>query len=214
MMDNLPAEERARSGYNLLFQHPLPPAGEGPARVNLHLLSEPEIGGFLPSVILMASVAAQGTQLHGEVADKLRQLASTRGSEPCKLHDWSAPVTLEWPLRLALTRMGDTAAKRDLLASIHDAGTAERIFLLDCIHLVDDPPALHQIAAACLHDLREILHGVPFGAAPKRRLADYAVDQLVKRLKLPVAFRPGIGSRYSESQLQETAALLRQSIPS
>jgi hypothetical protein len=73
---------------------------------------------------------------------------------------------------------------------------------------------LHQIASACLGDEQEILQGVPFGAWPKRRLADYAVDQLTKRLKLPVSFKPGILSRYSEAQIEETARLVRQSIPS
>jgi hypothetical protein len=217
LLENLPGEERARSAYALLFEHadlPVELPAEGPARVNLQLLSDPGAVRFLPAVILMASAVAPQSSVEAGIVAKLKELASTRGEEPCTLHDWSGPVALAWPLRLALTKLGDAKAKHGLLESIHPASAAEKMFLLDCIHLVNDPQVLHQIASACLGDEQEILQGVPFGAWPKRRLADYAVDQLTKRLKLPVSFKPGILSRYSEAQIEETARLVRQSIPS
>lgn len=198
------------AAYRIFVDAPESVAGDPDAgEALLKLLST---DGPSPAGILLSALAA------GKAAiEPLRKIAASGTEEQVKLHNWSLPVSAAWPARMALSRLGDADSRQWILIALESATPAERIFALDSIGVIDDPTTLHQVAANYLNDESEISSGgggVPSGAGPHRRIADYAVDQLIERLKLPVSFERRPSARYEQAQIDETRQLIRQSIPS
>jgi hypothetical protein len=199
-------EVQARAAYHVYAANPELVRGEAGAREGLERLI---LSGFpSPAAILLSThVPSPALRAH------LRAMEVERGTDMVKLYPWSLPVAMRWPLALALSRMGDHEARVRLLEWIGAASLAERLLVLDAIQSIDDPTVLQQVSGY-LEDGREIDRGVPSGAIPRRRLQDFAVDQLVGRLRLPATFQLNPHGRYTEKEIQETGRLLRGTIPS
>ncbi|MBI3680101.1 MAG: hypothetical protein HY235_06860 [Acidobacteria bacterium] len=197
---------QARAAYHLFVENPDSVSGDAAAAESLDRLIQS--GESSPAVLLLASFAPTPRTL-----GLLRTLKAERGEEPAKLHPWSHPVGLCWAADLSLARLGDPQARSALLESIATATLAQRLLVLDAISAIDDPTVLHQVATY-LADNSEISTGVPHGAEPRRRLQDYAVDQLAARLRLPLSFPLNSHGRYGSAEIEETRRLVRQSIPS
>jgi hypothetical protein len=141
----------------------------------------------------------------------LKELTSSHGGDPVKLHSWSRPVPLRVAAAVALSRAGDPAARREILEHAPQYDNATRVFLLDVLGDIDSPEIWHALSAY-LADTAEIREGVPSGAE-RRRVCDHAADALIELLKLPVSFARNPGGRYTPAEIDETRRLFRNTVP-
>jgi len=141
----------------------------------------------------------------------LQRLMKDHGEDAVKLMSWSRTVPLRVAALVALSRAGDSGARRTLLQQASDYPDNVRVFLLDVLKDIDAPEVLH-VLSAYLKDETEIREGVPSGAE-RRRVADHAVDALIDTLALPVKFERNPGGRYSVQQIEETHRVLRENVP-
>jgi hypothetical protein len=135
-----------------------------------------------------------------------------RRDERTKLRPWLRPVSIRLPSLAALSRQGDSGARRSLLEHIDQAPIDDIVFLLAIAREFDDPVILHALSRF-LGDERLVAGGVPSGATPQRRLADLTADAIIDRLQLPVSFARRPSGRYSPEQLDEVRRLLRGAAP-
>lgn len=145
-------------------------------------------------------------------AAALRATLQEFGAEHTKLTDSAPLVSVTLPAQVALSQLGDSAAREDLLRAIPRTSVAETEFLLSVLRDIDSPTVLHAIKNM-LGDGREIASGVPSGAGPRRRVQDAAVNALVDRLQLKVSFDLTDSRRYSDEQIAQTRALIDKSLP-
>jgi hypothetical protein len=144
-------------------------------------------------------------------ADVLKRIAQQHAEEPVKLASWSRTVPLRVAASVALSRAGDSEARRSILEHASEYPDNVRVFLLDALKEIDAPEILHALSQY-MKDETEIPEGVPSGAA-RRRVADHAVDAFIDALSLPVTFERNPGGRYSQQQIDETQRLLRENVP-
>jgi HEAT repeat protein len=122
------------------------------------------------------------------------------------------PVKARLPARIALARLGDKIAMRDVANLTDQASVEEWQFLFAVIRDINAPRMLHAIKRA-LDDTRETSAGIPSHAGPKRRVCDEAASALAARLNLKTSFPPTAVQRYTAEQLAEVHRLIDETIP-
>lgn len=178
------------------------------------ILSDPRNAKALEKGVANANRSAIGILLLSHVSGSealLRALIREHGDELLKLRPWSRAVPLRLVADVALSRIGDRDARLRLLQGSADFSNAERVFLLDVLPEIDAPELWHAISSY-LSDETEIPEGVPSGAAP-RRVCDYAVDAITKRIPLQVSFAARPSGRYTREQIEETRDALTKRVP-
>lgn len=129
-----------------------------------------------------------------------------------RMRSWSLPVPGSLPVAVALSRLGDAEARKELLAAIDKGDQGEVEFLLGALREVDSPEVLHA-AARALEDTRPVDHRVPAGVEPRPRLCDVAAGAFITRLKLKVPFEVSSGAQYSPEQIELVRRAIRSAIP-
>ena len=178
------------------------------------ILSDPSNAKALETNIANGNRSAIGILLLAHISESgalLRALIREHGDEHLKLKPWSRAVPLRLVADIALSRLGDRDARLRLLQGVADFSNAERVFVLDVLPEIDAPELWHAISSY-LSDETEIPEGVPSGA-PRRRVCDYAVDAITKRIALPVSFTSQSSGRYTRKQIEETRDALRKRAP-
>jgi len=174
-------------------------------------------GSALRASVLAGNHAAACLLLLGyfpaaENEQALRAMVEGFGAERTKLSDWGPVVAVALPAQVALSQLGDGAAREALLRTIDRASVADMEFFLSVLRDIDSPTVLHAIKKA-LDDDREIAGGIPSGAGPRRRLRDAAVDAFVRRLNLKVDFELTDSRRYSDEQVAQVRRSMDASLP-
>lgn len=174
-------------------------------------------GLALRASVLAGHRTAAGLLLLGYFPDAeneraLRVVVDEFGAERTKLSDWTPLVAVALPAQVALSQLGDHAARAALLRAIDHASIAEAEFFLSVLRDIDSPTVLHAVKKT-LGDNREIASGVPSGAGPRRRLSDAAVNAFVRRLNLKVDFELADSRRYSDEQVAQVRRLIDTSLP-
>lgn len=146
------------------------------------------------------------------VTSALQELRSQGPESRTKLEEWLPPVPVRLAATVALSRLGDREARRALLEATTEQDLAARQFLLGVVRDIDSPEVLHALAAY-LDDTRLTGSGAPAGAESQRRLCDDAVNALVRRLKLKVAFPLSEAQPYLPAQIDQVRARLVEVIP-
>lgn len=159
-----------------------------------------------PAVLLLG----YGPAAH--VTPALQKLRAQGETSRTKLEDWMPPVPVRLAAEVALSRLGDTQARRALLHAASQDDLAIRQFLLGVVRDIDAPEVLHALGAF-LSDTRLTGSGAPSGAESQRRLCDDAVNALVRRLKLKVDFPLSEAQPYSQAQIDQVRARLAEPIP-
>lgn len=157
------------------------------------------------AAILLLGAFSQG------VEGRLRAAADS--TSLVKLADSDLPVPASLPAQVALSALGDSLARSALDEAIARGDIAELLFLLDVLPLLDDTSTIVTLATKTLDDERPVAGGVPAGAEPSRRVADRAVEALVKRLKLKPSFDLDEAKRYSAAQIAEVRKSVVSAIP-
>jgi hypothetical protein len=200
------ADIRQRAAGHL-YEH------QDPVRVAGHT----ELAQALQHYLTLESDAAAAVLLLSYFPDAATQAALQRvranaAAALTKLRPWLPVVPLALPVDMALSRLGESEARRALLQRIADGRLEELQFLLEAIREIDAPAVLHALTAT-LADEREISSGVPSGAEPRRRLADLAVNAFVKHLRLQVNFELADEKRFSQAEIDQVKARINETLP-
>src|SRR5262245_38351935 len=178
------------------------------------MLAQPGVGDALRASVEHGNRTASAVLMLGHVpgaAELLKKLTTEHGDAPVKLQLWSDVVPLRLPATVALSRLGDAQARRQLLESISELDTAGRLFLLDILPSFETPVVWHALSGY-LKDSHEIRVDVPSGA-PKRRVCDHAVDAFLDKFAFKVSFQRKPGGRYAPGEIEETQRALRNHAP-
>lgn len=143
----------------------------------------------------------------------LRAIVEDGETPPVKLHPWQRPVPAELAATIALSRLGDPAARDALLQRQPPMPAEELAFLLSVLPAIDAPAVLHHLAALALDDEREVAGGVPSGAGPARRLCDKAVDAFAARLDLRLPFALNPAGCYDEAERRAVREAMTGTVP-
>ncbi|MEA3640815.1 MAG: hypothetical protein VBE63_12840 [Lamprobacter sp.] len=142
----------------------------------------------------------------------LEQAATTDDTEMTRLQPWSEQVPVRLPADVALSRLGDPAARARIFGTIEAGDLASLAFLVAVLRDIDSPEVL-QALSRTLNDDREIPVD-PTGAPPAvRLLQDVATEAFITRLGLSVSFQQDANGHYSAAQRQEVLAQIKGSIP-
>jgi HEAT repeat protein len=145
--------------------------------------------------------------------ETLRDLRDRHGGGRTEVFSWSPVVPISLAADVALSRLGDEAARRALTSRI-EAGELEDLqFLLYTLRDIDSPPVIHALMDATLDDMREVPGEVPSGAEPQIRLQDLAVTQLVKRFGLRMPFDVSGDRRYSDDEIAAVREAVDKRVP-
>lgn len=178
--------------------------------------SHPEAGRVMAESVMTGNTDAAVLLLLGwfpvpasEAA--LRATLLRRGDGPTELQAWAPVVPAALPAKVALSRLGDEAARLDLARTAAAGSLPETLFLLSVLGDIDAPETLRALGRA-LGDLREAPGQTPSGAGPARRVCDVAVDALVERLGLSVEFPRSRYRRYEAAQIDAVRSALNQAL--
>lgn len=157
-------------------------------------------------------------------AARLLLLAFAPGGEPVlesaldddrlvKLSDDRPAVEAALAAEVALSRRGSGEARSRLLDRISAGETADLVFLLEAIAMIDAPEILHALAERTLSNEQEIGGAVPAGVSPGRRITDLAVEAFISRLDLRTGIETSAVKRYGPEEIEQVRSAIAGSIP-
>lgn len=187
-----PDPDHAARAANALYSHGL----------SAETFADPEAAHALAQSVTAGNRTAASILLLGyapSTAPLLHKLIREHGGDAVKLQSWSRIVPLRVAASVALSRLGDSIARRSLLENAESYPQNVRVFLLDVLPYLDAPEVLHAVSNY-LRDASAIPEGVPSGAA-QRRLCDHAVDAFIDRFRFPVSFPRNPGGRYKPEEI-------------
>jgi HEAT repeat protein len=154
-------------------------------------LRDPSVAEALVASVLGGNDSGGAILLLGYVAGErgiaaLNKLRERGAGQSTELFNWSPVVPVPFAADVALTRLGDQAAKARILATIGDGDFDKLSFLLYALRDIEDRNVLRSLADASLADQRPAQGDAPSGADLGIRLADVAAAQFVKRFGLSV----------------------------
>jgi hypothetical protein len=152
---------------------------------------DPSVGAALAASVLGGNRTGGAILLLGYVAgeDSVAALSTLREREAgqsTEVFVWSPVVPVPFAADVALTRLGDEAARARVLATIRDGDFDALSFLLYALRDIEDRDVLRALADATLTDERPAQGDAPAGADLGIRLADVAAAQFVKRFGLSI----------------------------
>ncbi len=154
--------------------------------------------------VRMGNVAAAALLLLGAAADdESKALLRERQTMPRVQLKWAhntQPVSEGLVAATARLRFAAEEARPVVLRALEKKDIAEVRFFLDAVDYVEDREVLRRIVEL-LGDTRAVPNEF------RRRLCDYALPRLVRKLKLKVSFDVRDYGRYSEAQLEEARKL-------
>lgn len=166
-------------------------------------LDEP-LAGHVRKSILMGNTAAASLLLLGTAPDEeSKALLKERQSNPRRMLKWdhnTQPVSEGLVAATARLQFALEEAKPAVLRALEKSAVADARFFLDAIDYIDDKEVLVRVAAL-LSDTRAVPNEF------RRRLCDYAVPRVGRRLKLKPSFEPRDYGRFSAAQLEEVRKL-------
>jgi hypothetical protein len=130
-----------------------------------------------------------------------------------KLFTSEPPVPAGAAATVALSLLGDQAARDRLEQSVRDGDPALLEFYVTAMPVIDAPEILHALADATLMSEAPVADGLPSGVEPQRRIADIATEAFVRQFALDPGFALDETSRYSEPQRARVAALITEALP-
>ena len=146
----------------------------------------PSVGEALAASVLGGNDSGGAILLLGYVAGKdsiaaLNKLRERAAGQSTEVFRWSPVVPVPFAADVALTRLGEDAAKARVLATIRDGDFDALSFLLHALRDIEDRDVLRALADATLTDERPAQGDAPSGAELGIRLADVAAAQFAKR---------------------------------
>lgn len=208
LLADLDADIRARAA-DALFALPDPGSALAAAPSAMEALLADAAGGA-PTAAQLLLLGYAGTD---KAAAVLRAIVEDGEAPPVKLYPWQRPVPAALAATIALSRLGERAARDALLQRQPPLPPEEMAFLLSVLPAIDAPSVLHHVAALALDDEREIAGGVPSGAGPQRRLCDRAVDVFAARLDLTLPFALNPAGRYGEAERRAVRDAMTGTVP-
>jgi hypothetical protein len=169
-------------------------------------LRDPSVGKALAASVLGGNHAGGAILLLGYVAGEdsvaaLNQLRERGAGQSTEVFVWSPVVPVPFAADVALTRLGDEAAKARLLATIRDGDFDALSFLLYALRDIEDRDVHRALADATLADERPAQGDAPSGADLGIRLADVAAAQFVKRFDLSIGLDTTADRPLTEAEL-------------
>jgi hypothetical protein len=154
--------------------------------------------------VRMGNVAAAALLLLGLAADnESKALLRERQTAPRSAVKWAhntQPVSEGLVAATARLRFAAEEARPMVLKALEKKDVAEMRFFLDAVDYVEDREVLRRMVDF-LGDTRAVPNEF------RRRLCDYAVPRLVRKLQLKVSFDVRDYGRYSDAQLEEARKL-------
>lgn len=167
---------------------------------------DPSVGAALAASVRGGNDTGGAILLLGYVAgedsvaalNRLRERGAGRSTE---VFHWSPVVPVPFAADVALTRLGDEAARARVLATIRDGDFDALSFLLHALRDIEDRDVLRALANATLTDQRPAQGDAPSGADLGIRLADVAAAQFVKRFDLSIGLDTTADRPLTEAEL-------------
>jgi hypothetical protein len=164
------------------------------------------ISEYLRRTIAMGNSAAQVYVTLGKAKNaEDREFLEQRQMHPTTMVRWHPDSQLvSESLAAMIGRMRQTTEVRpDLIKAASNPGIAEAEFLLDVLPEIDDKQVIAEIAKF-LQDTRLL-------PQRNRRVCDYALPELSKKLKLRLPFQPS-ATAFTDEQLDETRRMVTDAL--
>lgn len=168
-------------------------------------LEEPLAAAVRKSVAMGTGTAASLLLLGLATDDESRKLLEQKQASPKNNVKWDTdtqPVSEGLVASVALLR-ASAAMRPAVLRALEKPDVPVARFFLDAVDYVEDREVLRRIVPL-LDDTRRVPNEF------RRRLCDYAVPRLVRRLGLKPSFEVRDFGRYSDPQLEEVRKLARE----
>jgi len=179
---------------------------------------DPSVGEALAASVLGGNDAGGAILLLGYVAGKdsiaaLNTLRERKAGQSTEVFHWSPVVPVPFAADVALTRLGDEAARDRVLAIIRDGDFDALSFLLYALRDIEDRDVLRALADATLTDERPAQGDTPSDADLGIRLADVAAAQFVKRFGLSIGLDTTADRPLTEAELHAVREALSARLP-
>jgi hypothetical protein len=179
---------------------------------------DPAVGEALAASVLGGNDTGGAILLLGYVAGEdsvaaLNKVRERGAGQSTEVFHWSPVVPVPFAADVALTHLGNEAAKARVLATIRDGDFDALSFLLYALRDIEDRDVLRALADATLTDKRPAQGDVPSGADVGIRLADVAAAQFVKRFGLSVALDTTADRPLTEAELLAVREALSARLP-
>lgn len=174
---------------------------------------DPSVSQALAASVLGGNDTGGAILLLGYVAGEdsiaaLNRLREREAGQSTEVFPWSPIVPVPFAADVALTRLGDEAARARLLATIREGDFDALSFLLYALRDIEDRNVLSALADATLADERPAQGDTPSGAHLGIRLVDVAAAAFVKRFDLSIGLGTTAERPLSEAELLALRAAL------